>query len=281
MLSLHYRRMYPDGRRFHLSRIQGGGPWSYPRHCNHDFWEAILMRDGVVRHEIGGEELTTAAGQLILLAPGATHGLSGREFHFYNLNFQRVEFQAATRYLGFEPGSLEGLPVAGGHRQIELGSSRQSAIGALMEELLCVETSERRRMSFRRLLLAVLVEFRLSPEAEGASDPMPGWLSRLLETIERQFSADLTPADFAGLANRSQEHVSRSFRRHLGTTPSTWLNRVRIKRAARLLANSNLEIAAVAYEVGFENLGYFYRLFQEMWGVAPGAYRREHPRAGI
>jgi AraC family L-rhamnose operon regulatory protein RhaS len=60
-------------------------------------------------------------------------------------------------------------------------------------------------------------------------------------------------------------------------TGSTWLSHVRrlaINHAKHQLAQSNLSIASVAFECGFNDLSTFYRQFKSQVGVSPKAYRK-------
>lgn len=77
-------------------------------------------------------------------------------------------------------------------------------------------------------------------------------------------------------AGRSPEHVCRQARRHLGLTPTQYVNRIRIQHAATLLAGTGRRLPDVASECGFENLSCFHRLFRLQYGTTPRAYRMRH-----
>jgi signal transduction histidine kinase/DNA-binding response OmpR family regulator len=57
-----------------------------------------------------------------------------------------------------------------------------------------------------------------------------------------------------------------------GKTPVDCIRTVRLKRAVQLLEKSQLSIANVAYEVGFNNPTYFSKVFKEEYGVLPSEY---------
>ena len=80
----------------------------------------------------------------------------------------------------------------------------------------------------------------------------------------------------AHLAGKSADHLNRVCRRHLGVTASAVVNRLRLERAEYLLQSTPMEITAVAFESGFSNLSYFYRLFRERRGTTPRLYRDMH-----
>ncbi|HJP64219.1 MAG TPA: helix-turn-helix transcriptional regulator, partial [Mucilaginibacter sp.] len=47
---------------------------------------------------------------------------------------------------------------------------------------------------------------------------------------------------------------------------------IRLKKAIQLLQRSKLNIASVAYEVGFSNPTYFAKVFREEYGMLPSDY---------
>ncbi|HEY8783270.1 MAG TPA: two-component regulator propeller domain-containing protein [Mucilaginibacter sp.] len=63
-----------------------------------------------------------------------------------------------------------------------------------------------------------------------------------------------------------------------GKTPVDCIRTIRLKRAAQLLEKSKLNIAGVAYEVGFNNPNYFSRVFKDEYGMLPSEYVNEMRR---
>jgi len=57
-----------------------------------------------------------------------------------------------------------------------------------------------------------------------------------------------------------------------GKTPVDCIRTVRLKRAVQLLEKSQLSIANIAYEVGFNNPTYFSKVFKDEYGAVPSEY---------
>ena len=70
-------------------------------------------------------------------------------------------------------------------------------------------------------------------------------------------------------------------RRHLGISPSGYVNGVRMEHAARLLTDSDASIEQVSLECGIDNQSHFYRLFRARFATTPRAYRQTHRRNPI
>lgn len=80
--------------------------------------------------------------------------------------------------------------------------------------------------------------------------------------------------DAAKQAGVSPFHFLRMFRDALGVTPHQYLLRSRLRHAARLLAESENPITAIAFDVGFGDLSNFVRSFHRAAGVSPRAFRQ-------
>ena len=98
-------------------------------------------------------------------------------------------------------------------------------------------------------------------------------LLRVRELIEDQYAQPLDLDELARTANFSRYHFLRAFRRAFQVTPHEYLTRKRIERAKELLAESELTITEICFEVGFESLGSFSTLFHRMVGWSPSIYR--------
>jgi transcriptional regulator GlxA family with amidase domain len=60
----------------------------------------------------------------------------------------------------------------------------------------------------------------------------------------------------------------------LGVRPLHYLQDLRIEAAKQLLENSDMQIDEILYEVGYEDLSSFSRLFQQRTGLTPSGYRK-------
>lgn len=76
------------------------------------------------------------------------------------------------------------------------------------------------------------------------------------------------------LADISQSTLQRLFRQHTGKTPREFIKELRMVTAARRLLVTDERISTIAYELGFENLPYFSKLFKSVYGVSPQLYRK-------
>ncbi len=96
--------------------------------------------------------------------------------------------------------------------------------------------------------------------------------------IHEFYGTAITRKDLAAYVGVSQAYFSTCFQKETGITPSTYIERYRIKQAKRLLENSDLSIMDVAMQVGFCDSSYFSRVFRRVIGISPMAYRKGEKR---
>jgi len=80
----------------------------------------------------------------------------------------------------------------------------------------------------------------------------------------------------AGALCMSQSVAYRRIKSITGQTTVEFIRDVRMKRAAQLLAQPQLRVSEVAFQVGVENVKYFRKTFQKIYGIAPSEYARQH-----
>ena len=81
--------------------------------------------------------------------------------------------------------------------------------------------------------------------------------------------------DAQHLANHlgmSKTSLYKKVRALTGQTPHALFNQYRLKRAAYLLTNSDLNVSEIIYKTGFNSRSYFYKSFQEMFQCSPSSY---------
>jgi AraC family transcriptional regulator len=104
-------------------------------------------------------------------------------------------------------------------------------------------------------------------------------LQRAREYVHSHFSENLTLAHVARAAGVHPVYLSHTFRHELGETLGEYLNRIRVRAAAGLLAKSRLSLSAIAADLGFYDQSHFTRIFRQLTGATPGMFRAEYAPA--
>jgi AraC-like DNA-binding protein/ligand-binding sensor protein len=93
--------------------------------------------------------------------------------------------------------------------------------------------------------------------------------------IRENLQEDLTLADVAKAACTSTFYICKLFKRHTGLNITEYVSRLRVEKARELLQNPQLRISEIAYEVGFQSLTHFNRVFRALAGESPSEYREK------
>jgi signal transduction histidine kinase/AraC-like DNA-binding protein/ABC-type sugar transport system substrate-binding protein len=92
--------------------------------------------------------------------------------------------------------------------------------------------------------------------------------------IHQHYADSISRADLARHVALSQDYLTACFRKELGVTPITYLNRYRVNQAKQLLTDTDQSVTEIALQVGFSDSGYFSRVFRREVGLSPEAYRQ-------
>lgn len=99
-------------------------------------------------------------------------------------------------------------------------------------------------------------------------------MERALKYIEDNCSFKLNIEKVAKQACISKSHFSKIFKKMVGCTYQSYLNKIRIDKARTMLLNPNNTITYVAYSVGYYDLTHFERIFKKIVGQTPTQYRK-------
>ncbi|MEG2037102.1 MAG: helix-turn-helix transcriptional regulator, partial [Ruthenibacterium sp.] len=101
--------------------------------------------------------------------------------------------------------------------------------------------------------------------------------ARMVQEIECNYAdKNLSLYVLASLDDMNPVYLGRMFKKVQGCSVAEYINRVRLKRAAVLLLDSEATVIDIADTVGFANSNYFYSVFKKSLGVTPNVYRQCH-----
>lgn len=107
----------------------------------------------------------------------------------------------------------------------------------------------------------------------------PPVITKAKQFINHNYTEDLSLPDVAKACNTSTFYFCKIFKRETGMSFTEYLSSVRIEKAKNLLLNRELQISEIGYEVGFQSLTHFNRVFKKRVGQSPSEYRNRLPGA--
>ncbi|MBI4326183.1 MAG: helix-turn-helix domain-containing protein [Chloroflexi bacterium] len=105
----------------------------------------------------------------------------------------------------------------------------------------------------------------------------PPVITRAKEYIQEHQSEDLSLGQVARAVNTSTFYFCKMFKKVTGINFTDYLSRVRVEKAKNLLLNPNLRVSEIAFEVGFQSLTHFNRVFKKIVGQSPSEFRTQLP----
>jgi AraC-like DNA-binding protein len=103
----------------------------------------------------------------------------------------------------------------------------------------------------------------------------PPAITRAKQFIQDHQAEDLSLGQVAKAVSMSSFYFCKMFKKSTGLHFTEYVSRVRVERAKNLLLNRNLRISEIAYEIGFQSLTHFNRVFKQIMGQSPTEFREQ------
>lgn len=231
--------------------------------------------DGTARENFG-------PGELFALAPPDRH-YGGTVQH---ARYTVTMIDAALLGEVAQPASSHGTVALLDHRPVDDASAQRlrAAIDHLDQAVLSDPVSAANPLvlgaAARYVAAQVLAAFPSTAHLETATsdsrDAHPAAVRRAVAFIEDNAHLDLAPAQVAASAYVSIRSLQVAFRRHLDTTPMSYLRDVRMARVRRdlLRGDGSVGVAETAARWGFLHQGHFGQAYRRAYGETPGATLR-------
>ncbi len=242
----------------------------------HTFFELFLIVQGEVLHTVNDRTQLLPQGALVFIRPADIHWYQrsgGSDCQLINLAFRESTIRELFAYLG------EGFPSVLLLKRtfppkVVLSANERDILSAKLRHLSTIprEQKLRLRSTLRILLFEIFTKYFSSEVSEGPLQ-RPGWMDALLYELQKKENFVQGIDNLYELSQRSPEHISRVFRKYLNTTPTEYINELRLNYAANLLSNSDESVTQIGMEAGFGNVSHFYHLFRKKFHVSPAKFR--------
>ncbi len=229
-------------------------------------YELIFVRAGGLHIETSGAQISVPTGKTVILSPGWVHGAEQSDGSYYWIQFDQPP------KIG-EGTIMRIAKVSTPQRPERLATLFHSFIEAQEEGW--VDTAEQS-----------LALFTILREAAYALDPLvkPSALrlaGRVLAYIRQHALEGLATSVLAAELDVDPDHMGRVFKRVYGQTITEAIHEQQLRVARGLLRESARRIGEISRLCGFEDPGYFRRVFDARHGMSPRTYRRLYKRTDL
>ncbi|MBB6673128.1 response regulator transcription factor [Cohnella nanjingensis] len=119
---------------------------------------------------------------------------------------------------------------------------------------------------------AVQSAAQLSVESYSGEDLSPV-IRQVLRHIESHYTEGLTLKSLGEQYHIHPNYLGHLFHKQTGDTFADRINKFRIDKAKELLKDSRLKVNEIARQVGYLEIGYFYKQFKKHVGISPSEYK--------
>ena len=222
---------------------------------------------GTIR--VGGQIFQLAADHFFIIPPNLAHSYYANEENPWSIYWIHFEGRKARHLVGrvLQPVAVERSKTSRINERLALFDE----LFRNLERGFSIEILEYISLCLPRLLASFthLEQYRIVNE-QMTKDPVRQSINFMLENIKTK----LKLADLSAVVNLSSSHFSRLFFARTGHSPIDYLIQLKIQRSCRLLDNTELTIAEIAREMGFDDQFYFSRQFRKVMNMSPRDYRR-------
>ena len=227
----------------------------------HPDWTIYVVISGAFRCAFSGKEDLLQQGDLYVIPP--------------NVPFHRnVTEELTVHFLRFEPGEMPFPIPVGKHRLADL--SRMQSTLQMMQRISRTAVQANDPL-LCQLLFDLLCQCRYEetflPSVAQMQDKT---VTRVLDFFKKNYPMRISMSEVASLFSLSPSGLIFKFRRATGELPTQALLHVRLKAAKKLLVDTDLPLAAIAEQTGFENAYYFSTVFKKEIGIPPSQYRKTY-----
>lgn len=141
-----------------------------------------------------------------------------------------------------------------------------------MKEHLNIEVAFKSRKTYHSLF--DVIRKKGIEEIEQMEEPSRIELAQ--KYIKEHFAEVLTLNDVARIVYMSPTYFSSYFKKKIGKNFIEYLTDVRMEHAAKLLKETDLTIAKVCADVGYNHYGNFHDRFKKYYGMVPAEYRKKN-----
>lgn len=254
----------------------------------HDYIELGYVVEGVFKQKIFGKDIIFKAGELFLIDKNCIHqdyllnqdstvifigmsnelfdemmvGKLGEEKIADFLKTSLLKQKDTLQYLHFTTKGMD-------------NSKLEKNLIMLIKEL--ENNDEASRYIIKGIIMRILNLISLEYSFLLSIEQKKKMTSFIIEEIKQHIHDNYSNISIKDLVNKfhfNEDYFNRILKKNEGMTYSEYVKNIRLKKSIELLLNTERSIEDIAREVGYNNKGYFYKIFLSKYGITPATYRK-------
>ncbi|KFC76998.1 AraC family transcriptional regulator [Buttiauxella agrestis] len=261
-------------------RVQNGGLFisrgvgSHPQR-ELDSWELIFVEKGTLTIKEEDTLFSVKAGESLLLWPHRKHvgvGNFPADLKFYWLHF---ELNSQGDNPSDYPVSLISMPQ---HGQV----INPQYVISLFRQFLSEQETINRSDSLELILLLIMQQLSVAANDNPQADNIGVALAyKAQQLIRTQFHMPVSTSSLANQLHCNADYLGRVYRQTFELTITEAIHRQRVLSAEKMLISDSCSLSEVAQRSGFQDVGYFRKVFRKTMGLTPAAWKRRYCKVHI
>ncbi len=254
-----------------------------PTH-DHELHEFIVCMKEGGELRIPGREYPYKTGCTLFIPGGVSHGIMASQQSPAVSTFACFDWQSCNEHLH---DSLKPLvkrlasTVSAAYSYDEAAVRDNLQLADRLHTELQKQDSYSQSMAgsiLTQLLVNHIRDLGFQTESESSSAEQK--IARSIEWIENNLHREINVDDLARRAQMSRSLFSRNFRACTGMSAIAFTMAVRADASARLLSQTEDNVANIALACGFRNIGHFHKTFKKRFRMTPRQYRQTAIKQG-
>lgn len=259
----------------------------------HEYMQINYICHGKGKHYVNNHGFDIIKGDIFVIPPYVPHSISAPpdssieiyEFEFepdfINQNFQTIEnVESFFDFAYIEPFLVSENRVK---PRLNLVGNVQVEVESILAEVLNEYCSRRSgyMLMIKSLLLKLLVlvgrEFTReleNSESRTIFERHRDAIAKSIKFLNEFYLEDLSVEEVSKKFMLSKSYYSYLFKSITSKTFIEYLNGIRISKAMELLKSTDKRVVDICYDIGFNNVNHFNRLFRQQTGMSPLEYRK-------
>ena len=239
--------------------------WLVAAH-SHTYFHYFYVKDGGGSIEIGESSYPLKAEHIYMMSKNLRHSIRSGEngLNAYEIKFDTDDGEVLARLealpdcLDLTGYSVEGIFEGIFTEMQNMYPYHEQVVGRKLEELIFILLRADENSSTLKSTTTYSQKF-----------------SEVLFYMNQNLEQPLTLKMLADVAHIEKIYFLKCFKAEIGATPMDYLRTLRINKAKKLLANSDMNITQISSAVGFQTIHHFTSVFKKIVGKTPTVYKAE------
>lgn len=280
-MRLFTKDLISDEGRISVAKHVGAG--QYPVHT-HEFIELVYVMAGSGSQTISDKEYPVSHGSLLFIDYGQTHSIATDSTMTY------VNILLEPEFFSKELVDVESIIDIFCYNMFsEFSGKNDNAVQCVQfqnEELVAIDNLidtmikeyKQKKLGYLSALRAstqMLFAWLLRKMNSETTQVIHNSVQDVLEYINEHFAEKIELSDIAARGFYNPDYLSKLLKKYCGKSFSQYVKEKRIHQAAKLIQTTGLPVNEIMVQSGYTDSKIFYKHFKEIYGTAPGVYRKK------